>query len=63
VFLLVGFVTGVVYLLLSFVYFHPTAVILKIGLGFSIPLSIKIILGIIIVRFTLSVSDLGDLID
>ena len=36
---------------------------LKERLGFSIPLVVKIILSIIIIMFTLGVSDLGDMID
>ncbi len=56
-------VPGVIYLLLSFVYFPPANAILKKKFGFSIPLLLKIILGIVIIMFTLGVSDLGDVID
>lgn len=56
-------VPGVVYLLLSSVYFPPTDAIHKKRFGFSIPLVVKIILGIVIIQFTLGVSDLGDMID
>jgi hypothetical protein len=56
-------VPGVIYLLLSFVYFPPANAILKKRFGFSIPLVVKIILGIVIIMFTLGVSDLGDMID
>lgn len=56
-------VPGVVYLLLSLVYLPPANATLKKRFGFSIPLVVKIILGIIIIMFTLGVSDLGDMID
>ena len=56
-------VPGVVYLLLSFIYFPPANAILKKMTGFSILLAVKIILGVIIIWFTLGVSDLGDMID
>jgi hypothetical protein len=56
-------IPGVIYLLLSFVYFPPANAILKKKFGFSIPLLLKIILGIVIIMFTLGVSDLGDMID
>lgn len=56
-------VPGVVYLLLSFVYIPPANDILKERFGFSIPLVVKIILGIVIIWFTLGISDLGDMID
>ncbi|HEY0769034.1 MAG TPA: hypothetical protein VGD31_01780 [Sphingobacteriaceae bacterium] len=56
-------VPGVVYLLLSFVYFPPANAAFKKWVGFSIPPVLKIILGIFIVWFTLGVSDLGDMID
>ncbi len=56
-------VPGVIYLLLSFVYFPPANAMLKERFGFSIPPVVKIILGIGFVWFTLGVSDLGDMID
>ena len=56
-------VPGVFYLLLSFVYFPPANAMLKDRFGFSIPLVVKIILGIGFVWFTLGVSDLGYMID
>lgn len=60
---LVHTVPGVIYLLLSFVYYPPANAILKKRFGFSIPLVVKILLGIVIIWFTLGVSDLGDMID
>jgi hypothetical protein len=56
-------VPGVFYLLLSLVYLPPANAILKNGFGLSIPLVVKIILSIVIIMFTLGVSDLGDMID
>ena len=61
--LLVHPVPGIVYLLLSLVYFPQANVVLKKRIGFSIPLVAKIVLGLVIFFFTLGVSDLGDMID
>ncbi|WP_162056375.1 hypothetical protein [Pontibacter pamirensis] len=61
--LLIHPVPGIAYFLLSFLYLPPANAILSERLGFSIPLVIKIILGIVIIMFTLGVSDLGDMID
>ena len=61
--ILVHPVPGVVYLLLSLVYFPPANAFLKNRFSFSIPLVLKIILAIVIIMFTLGVSDLGDMID
>jgi hypothetical protein len=54
-------VPGVFYLLLSFVYFPPANAILKKRFGFSIPLVVKIILGLIILWGTLAVGDLAEM--
>ncbi len=56
-------VPGFFYLLLSLVYFPPANTVLRKKFGFSIPLVVKMILGIIIIWFTLGVNDLGDMID
>ncbi|WP_375436581.1 hypothetical protein [uncultured Hymenobacter sp.] len=56
-------VPGIVYLFLSLVYFPPANAKLKEKTGFSIPLAVKIPLSIVIIMFTLGVSDLGDMID
>lgn len=56
-------VPGIVYLLLSSIYLPPANAFFKNRLGFSIPLLVKIILGIVLFLFTLGVSDLGDIID
>lgn len=54
---------GVFLVLLSFVYFPPLNDILKKKLGFSIPLIVKIILGIFIIWASLGVGELFDKID
>lgn len=56
-------VPGFVFLLLSLLYFPPADIFLMKKFGFRIPLAAKIILGLVIIWFTLSVSDLGDMID
>ncbi|MGZ8550271.1 MAG: hypothetical protein ACXWV2_06405 [Chitinophagaceae bacterium] len=56
-------VPGIVGLLLSFLFFPMTNDVLKQYFGFTIPIVAKIILGIMIIWFTLGVSDLGDMID
>ncbi len=56
-------VPGIVALFLSFVFFPVTNELLRIFFGFTIPLTVKIILGTIIIWFTLGVSDLGDILD
>ncbi|WP_161890677.1 hypothetical protein [Pontibacter russatus] len=61
--LLVHPVPGIVYLLLSLVYLPPANAIFRKKAGFPIPLVVKLLLGIVIIMFTLGVSDLGDMID
>lgn len=56
-------VPAIGYLLLSLVYFPPATAMLKQKTGFSIPSAVKIALAIVIIMFTLGVSDLGDMID
>jgi hypothetical protein len=56
-------VPGAVFIMLSLLYFPPVDAILRQNVGFSIPIVVKIILGIVIIWFTLGVSDLGDMID
>jgi len=56
-------VPGIVFLLLSFIYYPPVNDFLRKSFGFSIPLVVKIIQGVVIIWFTLGVSDLGDMID
>lgn len=61
--LLVHPVPGAVFTLLSLLYFPPVTTALQQRAGFTIPTVIKVILGIMIIWFTLGVSDLGDMID
>ena len=61
--LLVHPVPGAVFILLSLLYFPPANAVLRQKAGLSIPPAVKIILGIVIIWFTLGVSDLGDMID
>lgn len=56
-------VPGIIYILLSLLYIPQANVLLKKRLGFPIPSIVKILLGIVIIMFTLGVSDLGDMID
>jgi hypothetical protein len=56
-------VPGVVYLLLSALYMPLVNDFLKRRFGFSIHPLVKIVLGIVILLFTLGVSDLGNMID
>lgn len=56
-------VPGVVYMLLSFVYFPPANALLRKKSGFLVPPPVKIMLGIVIILFTFGVSDLGDMFD
>lgn len=56
-------VPGMAYLILSIVYFPRVNSLLKNSFGYSIHPLVKIILGIVLILFTLGVSDLGDMID
>lgn len=59
--ILVHPVPGIVYMILSSAFFPPINFFLKRRLGFSIPAVVKIILGIIIIWFTLGMSDLAEM--
>ena len=61
--LLVHPVPAVAYVLVSLVYLPPASAALKDRFGVSIHPFAKFILGIVVVMFTLGVSDLGDMID
>lgn len=61
--ILVHLVPSLGYFLLSLVYLPPANAKLKERFGFTIPLVLKIILGVVLFMFTLGVSDLGDMID
>lgn len=59
----VHFVPGIAYLLLSLIYLPPANAYIRRKFGFSIPLVVKILLGIVLIMFTLGVSELGDMIN
>ncbi|HSF44682.1 MAG TPA: hypothetical protein VLA58_01685 [Chitinophagaceae bacterium] len=54
-------VPGMVYLLLSLIYFPPVTAWLKEKYRVRIPVFVKILLGVFIMMFTLGVSDLADM--
>ena len=56
-------VPAVAYGLASLVYLPPVDALLKSRMGFSIPAAAKVAFAVVIVAFTLGVSDLGDMID
>jgi len=56
-------VPGIVFLLLSILYVPAVNAVFKKSFGSVLPLGVKIVLGIVVVWFTLGVSDLGDMID
>jgi hypothetical protein len=58
---LVHLVPGIIYMLLSIMYFPPANAFFKKKSGFHIPVAVKIILGILILWFTLGVSDLAEM--
>ena len=60
---LVHLVPGIVYLILSLIFFPPSSAVLINTFGFRVPVILKVSLAIIIFIFTLGVSDLGDIID
>ena len=61
--LLVHGVPGFVFLAVSLIYLPVTNNWMRNRFGFGIPIAFKIILGLILIWFTLGVSDLGDMID
>ncbi|AMM50694.1 hypothetical protein TH61_05195 [Rufibacter sp. DG15C] len=56
-------VPAIAYFILSLLYLPPANALLKGWFGFTMPVVLKIGLGVVIVLFTLGVSDLGDMID
>jgi hypothetical protein len=54
-------IPGIFYLLLSIVYFPRTNAIIKNRLGFSTPLAVKVILGVVVLWGTLAVGDLAEM--
>jgi hypothetical protein len=60
---LVHLVPGLIYLLLLCLYFPPITDFIKTKVDVKIPFLAQIFLAIVIIMFTLGVSDLGDMID
>lgn len=58
---LVHVVPGVFYLLLAFVYFPQVNTILKKKFGFSVPIVVRIMLGLVILWGTLAVGDIAEM--
>lgn len=55
-------VPGIFYLLLSLLYVPRTDIIIKKKLGFTIPLTAKIIVGFVVLWGTLAVGDLAEIL-
>ncbi|MDQ3229781.1 MAG: hypothetical protein M3Q13_08640 [Pseudomonadota bacterium] len=51
------------YGLVSLVYLPPAGAALRDRFGVSVPVVVKVVLAMIVIMFTLGVSDLGDMID
>lgn len=60
--ILVHAVPGTAFLLFSLLYFPPSSDYLYQKTGLRIPTAVKVIFGIILIWFTLGISDLGDII-
>lgn len=58
--ILVHSVPGLIYILISFIFYPPVNVLLKKKIGFSIFFPMKLILFFLIMWPTLGVSDLGE---
>lgn len=59
--ILVHPVPGMVYLLLSLVFLPPVSAYVESKFTLRIPATVKILLGIVIVWFTLGISDLAEM--
>jgi len=59
----VHFVPGIIYILISFIYLSFTNTFIKKIFGFSIPIAMKIIIALIVLWFTLGVSDLMEMFE
>lgn len=54
-------VPGIIYILLSSLFIPQTNKLFRKNVGFTIPLAVKILLGLVIFWFTLGVSDLAEM--
>ena len=61
--LLVHAVPAVAYALLSLVFFPPARHALGMRTGWRLPAAARIVLAVVVVWFTLGISDLGEMID
>ena len=61
--LLVHAIPGVIFILFSFLYLPRANPVIQKKFGVKIPSMVKILLGIVLIWFTLGISDLGDMID
>jgi hypothetical protein len=59
----VHIVPGLIYLLISFVYLPPSNNLIKKKFGIIMPKLIKIILAVLVLWFTLGVSDLLEIVE
>lgn len=60
--ILVSVVPGVFYFLLSLIYVPQTNIFLSKKIGFTIPIIVKIIVGVVVLWGTLAVGDLGEVL-
>ena len=56
-------VPGLIFLSLSLLYFPPGDTLFYRVFGAPVPAAVKVVLGFVIIWFTLGVSDLGDMMD
>ena len=54
-------VPGLVYILLSLLFFPPVEDLLRLKLGFSVPFPVLLVLAFLIFWFTLGVGDLAEM--
>ncbi len=54
-------VPGVFYLLLSILYYHRTHQFTRCKFGVTIPLAVRIVIGLVVLWGTLAVTDLADM--
>jgi hypothetical protein len=54
-------IPGIIYILVSLIFFAPTNNLLKKTLNFTIPFKLKLIIFILIMWFTLGVGDLAEI--
>jgi hypothetical protein len=60
--ILVHPVPGIVYIIISLIYFPPITLFMRRRFNFGIPLLIKFVLGFVLLWFTAGMSDLGEIL-